>query len=250
VSIFVYYSCPLTAVGVYAAQRNFAEAALALVVGMLPVLTTDWNAKRFSVFVAAWVALGLGGLLVRSIAIATQSEKLFFHAVAACESYLGDHGAETLKRISEGLSYSGLGPIEKAEVLREFAFRKMPADRIPGALEACGQFSTLWEIDHRKAAVFVADIFRMFPDGSDTGASLKDQTYVLVRDSLVSPSEFLSAFAASKRLALSGMVNPVLYLVLLSAALHDGVPAEDIYSYIRETVERFMNEMEPEAKGV
>ncbi len=95
----------------------------------------------------------------------------------------------------------------------------------------------------------MADIFRLFPDGSDSGASLKDQTYVLVRDSLVSPSEFLSAFAASKRLALSGTLNPVLYLVLLSAALHDGVPAEDIYSYIRETMERFMNETDREAKG-
>lgn len=111
-------------VGVYAAHRNFGEGAFALVAGMLPVLTTDWNPERFSIFVAAWIALGLGGLLVRSLAIASKSEKPFFHAAAASESYLRDEGPQVVKRVSEELPYSGLGPIEKAEVLREFAFRK------------------------------------------------------------------------------------------------------------------------------
>lgn len=100
---------------------------------------------------------------MRSIVMSSKSEKIFFHAGAATQGYLGDHASEALEAVSREAQNVGLGPIETAEVLREFAFRKIPLDRMVGALEMCGQLSSLWEIDHRTMAVFVADLYRMFP---------------------------------------------------------------------------------------
>lgn len=224
----------LVSVLVFAGTSNYGEAALALVAGLLTAFTVSWTPGTFAVFVVSWFVFTFIALIISSLKLAAKEQDIYFDAAQAIRS---DRPAETkgeLQKIVKHRSSKMLGPIKCAEVLRLFAFRKLPLTSMQYGLKAVEVLSVITRVDHETVASFVADVYKMFPTTPGLRyENLLDHIYEIIRSSPVAPSEFISAFNHSRRIVLSGDVEPEDYFQRLTVALEKGVPPEAIYDYLR-----------------
>lgn len=217
------------AVAIYARTANYGESALALVAGLLTVYSVEWTGPRFAVFVTVWTVFSLLVLIIGSVKLAARMEEVISDAAYfAFGSRAKPHQAE-LKAITEDKGVTMLGPIEKAEVLRVFAFRKIPIQNMPSGLRATEVLSIVTGADHESMAHFVADIEKMFgAAASDRYARFLARVPDVIRDSPVSPADFIRAFQDSRHLALSGALSPEDYFDSLRTTLESGIRPDDV----------------------
>jgi hypothetical protein len=126
-----------------------------------------------------------------------------------------------------------LGPVERADIIRYFAFRKMPIESILFGLKAVEKFYTITRIDYIKVAEFVTDVYKMFQ--STPGPEYEkflDRIYEIIRDTSVSPIEFIEAFKDSRHLALSRKYTPDRYFELLSSSHNEGIAPNSIGEHL------------------
>lgn len=215
---------------IYSSSRNYGEAALALVAGLLTAFTVEWTAGRFAVFLFSWVALTAAVLLLSSVRLAAEVEEINSEAALTIDSARHKQLMAELSEIEKRAKTEMLSPKERAETIRLFAFRKLPIQSMQYGLEAVEMLSTVTNVDPVAVASFVADIYKMFE--SEPGPlykNLLDEVYRNIREARVSPSEFIAAFRDSRRIALSGELPPQEYLSRLRSALDRGVPPSEVY---------------------
>ena len=130
---------------VYATTDNFGEAALALVAGLLTAYSVTWTPSKFIAFIAVWSAFSFSVLLISSLKLASRSESLYRQAaIATCDRNFEVKAMEKLlQEIGKDRSIEGLGPIEKAETLLIFAYRKLPIESQSNALKAVSILSVI-----------------------------------------------------------------------------------------------------------
>ncbi|MDH4138537.1 MAG: hypothetical protein OEW09_17725 [Anaerolineae bacterium] len=218
---------------IYSSSRNYGEAALALVAGLLTAFTVEWTSGRFTIFLFSWIGLTAAVMLISSIRLAAEVEEIYSDAALAIDSSRHRQLMKELRSIEKKAKTEMLGPTERAEVIRLFAFRKLPIASMQYGMQAVEMLSTITKVDHEVVASFVADIYKMFE--SEPGPlykSLLDKVYENIREARVSPSEFIDAFRDSRSIALSGEVHPEEYLNQLRNALDRGVPPSDVYEFL------------------
>jgi len=223
----------IVAVAVYAGTSNYGEAALALVAGLLPVFTVSWDAGTFSVFVAVWAGFTILVFLISSVRLASSREDLYTQAALSLTSpddYLSMGAA--IKAVAEAADCL-LDPIERAEVIRIFAYRKLPVRSMGSALEAVDKLSTISRVEPKRVASFVSDVYRVFdPADEDVAAALLDRLYSLIRTSPAAPQEYFEAFDQSRRLILSEKLDSEVFFDALGRGLAAGIPPTEVYEYM------------------
>jgi len=228
----------LVTVVVFASTSNFGEATLALVAGILTAYSVTWTPSKFIAFVTVWFGFLAIAIVISSIKIAARSESIYREAAIAMSSDDSEITVveKRLQAIAADPSMQGLGPIERAEVLRLFSFRKLPLDAMPEALKATNILSVITQIDHMQVAVFVADAFKVFePAGMDLRGKLADILYGSIKGSAVPPSDYIRGFECARHLVLSGTVEPIDFLERLQRALESGVRPEAVAVAIAAT---------------
>lgn len=220
---------------VYATTENFGEAALALVAGLLTAYSVTWTADRFIAFIAVWSAFSFLALMISSFKLASRSESLYRQAaISISENQCQVSQKEKeLQKIGKDNTIEGLGPIERAEVLLIFSYRKLPMNVLPAALKAVAILSVITQIQSKTIASFIADVYKVFdfafPDQQD---QLVDILYKNIKESPVAPIDYIDAFKHSRRLILSRSVDPLSYLKLLRRALESGTSPDGVIEYI------------------
>ena len=225
---------------VYATSDNFGEAALALVAGLLTAYSVTWSPNRFVAFIAVWAAFSFLAVLISSIKLASQSESLYRQAAIAISknNYQVSQKEQELKKIGNDNTVSGLGPIERAETLLIFSYRKLPMDILPAALKAVSILSVITQLQPKIIAAFVSDVYKVFDFAfPEQQEKLVDILYENIKASPVSPIDFIDAFKHSRRLILNKSLEPTTYLELLSRALEAGTPPDEVIEYIEGEAE-------------
>ncbi|MEZ5125312.1 MAG: hypothetical protein R2826_03565 [Thermoleophilia bacterium] len=221
----------LVAIIMFATTGRFGEAALALVAGVLAAFSVDWTSGAFIAFMVTWSGFFFVVILIASIKLAARSESIYGQAAVAMSNHArtAEDAEEELRRIGADRSIEGLGPIERAEVLRLFAFRQLPADVMLDALKAVVMLTVITQIGHMKVAVLVADAVRVFAARSpDSLTKLTDSLYGSIKESAVPPADFIAGFESARYLILSGQVEPVEFLSRLTEALENGVEPQAV----------------------
>ncbi|MDX9964096.1 hypothetical protein [Desulfobacter postgatei] len=222
---------------VYATTNNFGEAALALVAGLLTAYSVTWTPSKFIAFIAVWSAFSFSAFLLTSLKLASQSEGLYRQAaIAICNHNSEVDGIEKkLQKISNDCPIDGLGPIQKAEVILLFSYRKLTIESQVGALKAVSILSVITQLDHKQIASFISDAYKAFDFETPVEQEkLVDILYESIKSSPVSPEEFIEAFQKSRRFVLSKELKPKAYLELLKSLLASGVAPGEIDQYIKE----------------
>ena len=226
------------AVVIYASTNSYGEAALALAAGLLSVYSVDWTTANFISFVGVWVGFSVLALLISSVRIAAQSESIYREASLTLAPDAAGSGAveSELRRIGADRSIRYLGPIECADAIRIFCFRRVPLDVMASALQAVEMLSVVTQANPTRVARFIADVYRVFDSVSpeDVG-QIVDILFRTIRDSAVPPDDFLAGFESSRHLVLSRTLAPQDYLRQLREALEHGIPPEKISDHLTES---------------
>ena len=131
-----------------------------------------------------------------------------------------------------------LGPIERAEVIRVLAFRRMPVDLIEPCLHAVETLSVITKCDIKSIAIFLADFFLSFsPENNVEAQRFVDILYGVIKDAPVPPEDFFVAFAGSRRLLLSDRIQPIDFLKQLRDCLASGIAPSDVCDELRSRLE-------------
>ena len=223
---------------VYSQTDSYGEAALALVAGLLTAFTVEWTTANFVTFVVVWVGLSLFALMISSVKLAAEVEEIYADAARSIDPRQPAEVQKELEEVGKDELIKMLGPVNRAEVVRFFAFRKLPVPSMRYGLRAVEMLSTVTSVDHMAVAEFVVDVYKMFK--STPGPryeQLLDRVYQIIRESPVSPAEFMAAFKDTRHLALSGDINPEEFFQHLTSALDQGVAPDEIYEYLRDRLQ-------------
>jgi len=227
----------VVAVLIYAGTRRYGEAALALSAGLISVYSVNWTTPRFIAFVAVWVGFSVLALLISSVSLAAKSESIYRDASLAAAPDVSEYKAveKELQKIGKDPKIRRLGPIERAEALRLFAYRKLPVPVMRSALQAVDTLSLATQTPPATVTRFVGDTYRVFSAVAPLEMSRFAETlFSSIRDSAVPPADFYAGFEASRHLLLSGEFEPEEFLTRLRTALEHGVPTADLTDYLRE----------------
>jgi hypothetical protein len=220
---------------IYVSTAKYGEAALALAAGLLSAYAVDWTVGRFISFMAAWVGFTSIALLISSIRVAANIESIYRQAAISLSTG-GDEITETervLRKAGEQTALRSIGPVQRAEVIRLFAFRKLPIPVMETALRAVEILSLVTQIEPIVIAKFVTDVTRMFELTNSGDLDSAIQTVITtIRECPVPPSDFFEGFNHSRYLVLGGSVGPKRYFVELRNALEAGVAANGVSQYL------------------
>ncbi|MEZ6041098.1 MAG: hypothetical protein R3C20_11365 [Planctomycetaceae bacterium] len=225
---------------IFAIRGNFGEALLSLVGGLLSVFAYEWTPERYVAFSVAWIGFALFAMLIASVKIASKNEDIFKQAAIRI---VGPKASdELLKEIETLLTKLGrqtsampmLGPIERAEVIRTFAFRGLPIALFAAGIRATEALSVITKCDTQRVALFVADFFQsIHPKDDSEATTITDALYFFIQNTPVPPEDFFAAFEKSRRLILSQLIEPSVFLDELQTCLSKGVPIEDVCKEIQ-----------------
>jgi len=222
-------------VAIYGRKGDFGDAALGLAAGIFAAFAVNWDVSKFFVFEFLWLAFGLYVLLATSIRLAGRAEVIYVHAAQAMGSDDVDGVGRRLRAIGRDSAVPSLGPIERAEVLRYFAFRRMPLEAMMENLKSVAMLAAITGVDHTRMASYVSDMWTMLGQRqASNNDAVRDRMFVAIRDSSTSPEEFLSAFHHSRRLVLAEGVNAEFYLRALIQATTGGVPGSEMYDHLKQ----------------
>ena len=227
----------ILSVSIFAFRGNFGEALLSLVGGLLSIFAYEWTAERYVAFSIAWIGFALFALLIASVKIASKNQDIYRQAairLVGSSSRLKSTEKQ-LKGIASQSELKMLGPIERAEIVRTFAFRGLSIELFKSGLRATEILSVITNCNIDSVALFVADLFLSFEPSDDVDADrIADTLYASIRNTPVPPGDYFSAFEKSRRLVVSKTVEPDDFLVHLQQCLSDGIPADGIFKAIQD----------------
>jgi len=218
-----------TAILIYFRTRNYGESALGLAAGLLTFFTVEFNTQRSTLFFVAWTTFSAFALVISSVNLASRSQQIIRDAVVAIDPKKQKDLESSMKKFSNEFSQSPLGPIQRAEVMREFAFRRLPFSNFRDGLSGVVVLYEISRVDHLELARFFADIYRIFPSQKNQYAGLVDFIYVSMRQSSVSPKEYIDAFNNSRRYILSQKLSAREILKTIQVNLEHGVTPTDMH---------------------
>lgn len=225
----------LISIVVYAGTHNYGESALALAAGLLAVFSVQWNGEKAALFLFVWITFSLIAFLIYSVNSAAKNEAILREAAVALDmKNVGDKEKE-LQKVVSSVKESQLGPLERADVVRIFSYRKLPISVMSHGLRAVSTLYTISRGDYKTIALFVLDIYQMFSPQDEEEkvyTRLLDRVYNVIRQTPVSPVEFIDAFNKSRRFALSSQMKPDDFFKKLSDGLAKGVSPDEMYDYL------------------
>lgn len=228
-----------SSVVVYFRSKNYGEAVLALSAGLFTVYTVNWTTPLFISFIVVWVAFTVIVFLSTSIKLASQSQSIYLEASFAVKNKsLSDKDCEkALSSISDALKDSILGPIEKAEVIRVFAYKKIEMTDMAVGLKWVNIFFALTRIPYLVLADFVAVVIK---NTSIIGREITcdrvfDYIYTGMRNASVSPNEYIEAFQQTRHILVRHK-QVVLYFNTLVDYFDSGVSPQDIEEFFNQAL--------------
>jgi len=226
----------ILSLSIFALRGKFGEALLSLVGGSLSIFAYEWTAERYIAFSIAWIGFALFALLIASVKIAAKNEDIYRQAAIRLVG-AGSSPRPTEKQLRDIASKSELkmlGPIERAEIIRTFAFRGLSIDLFKSGLRATEILSVITKCDIQTVALFVSDFFLSFQPLDDGEANtITDTLNFSIRNTPVPPEEYFAAFEKTRRLIVSKSVEPGEFLTDLQECLSQGVPVDDICKEIQ-----------------
>lgn len=221
---------------VYLRTQDFGEAALALVAGLLTVYTVEWTPLRFIAFCAAWVGFAATALLISSLRLAASTEKIYMDgaSLTASDPSLIKGQYETLRIIGEKTQYGQFGPIQRAEIIRFFCFRRVPVGLMRQLLQATETVSLASRIDPIRIAGLFADFTKLHSQDPASSMALVDVMDAMLKRSPVSPDEYIAAFENTRHYVLGQSMPIPKYFERLERALNSGISPQSIDAWFEK----------------
>ncbi len=230
---------------VYVDTKNFGQAALAMVAGLITAYSVQWTPMRFAAFVVAWVGLAGAALIISSIRIAAESEQIYMDGATftAPDASQIKSVYQRLRNIGEKTQYGSIGPIQRAAIVRFFCFRRVPIDLMRHLLQATETISLASRLEPLRIAALLADFTRLHTQ--DLGhyeaiieaLDAMDTVDAILKHAGVSPDEYITAIEDSRHVFLGRRIPVHRYFNLLGKGLNAGVAPRDMGAWLEGRTE-------------
>ncbi|MCX6674512.1 MAG: hypothetical protein NTY37_12125 [Methanothrix sp.] len=209
---------------VYAVSKNYGEATVALMAGLLAAFTVEWTWNKYVVFMLALLGFLFFVLLIGSLRIFATNESLYREAALYVSVSRYKEIEKQLIKISKSIPDKLLGPVERADAIKIMAFRKIPIESMQYMLAIIQTFVGITRLNVKTITQFLVDLTRVLH--LEIGPNLRtkiDNIFELYRDAPVSDEEFIAAFSNTKHFVVSRQIGPDEYLSLLISGLKGGL---------------------------
>lgn len=213
---------------IFIRTRSYTEAFLTLIVGLLPALSMTWSPARFWVFVGGYGLLTGFCLLAASIRIEKDAQYIYIQAANFAKREDPNISEKKLRSLAKEARTQSLGPVERAECVRQLMFRNFPIKDLPEALESIEKMSVITGLPSSEIASHMVILYPLVDATSLSFSRLDDRFYSALRDSAATPEEFFEAFRMTRSLVLEGKMHLDTYLGELSALMGFGLPPAEI----------------------
>jgi len=229
----------LSSLLVYFKSKKYGEAVLALSAGLLTVYTVNWTLSLFIGFITVWLLFTVVVFFIISVRLAAKIETIYIDCTVGLNIPKEQTKAaiKQLEKISGSLENSVLSPEERAEILRFFSFRKVSIENMPVALKWVHIYYVITKINYLDLASFVVAVIKN-TYVLDEGFSIDrifDYIYSAMRDTPVSPQEFIDAFLKTKYI-LAATQNTILYFDTLKDFFATNQPYDKLEDYVQQKV--------------
>ena len=229
----------LSSLLVYFKSKNYGEAVLALSAGLLTVYTVNWTLSLFIGFITVWLLFTVVVFFIISVRLAAKIETIYIDCTVGLNIPKEQTKAaiKQLEKISGSLENSVLSPEERAEILRFFSFRKVSIENMPVALKWVHIYYVITKINYLDLASFVVAVIKN-TYVLDEGFSIDrifDYIYSAMRDTPVSPQEFIDAFLKTIYI-LAATQNTILYFDTLKDFFATNQPYDKLEDYVQQKV--------------
>lgn len=227
----------ISSIVVYFRYKNYGEAVLALSAGLFTVYTVNWSPSRFISFIIVWIMFTIVIFLITSIKLSSTVESIYLEATLAIKNadYSSDECKKKLQAISDSLEDSIMGPVERAETIKLFAYRKMPLSEMQIGLKWVNIFFSLTGISYLTLADFVAVVIKnaSILNSKITVEQIFDYIYSGMEDAPVTPQEYIEMFQKTRHFLIR-YKNIVLYFNTLNSYFNSGISPNDIEIFFRK----------------
>jgi len=213
---------------IFVRTRSYTEAFLTLIIGLLPALSMTWSPARFWVFVGGYGLLTGFCLVAASIRIEKDAQYIYIQAANFAEREDPNISEKKLRSLSKKARTQSLGPVERAECVRQLMFRNFPIKDLPEALESIEKMSVITGLASSEIASYMVILYPLVDATSLSFGRLDDLFYSALRDTAATPEEFFDAFRMTRSLVLERKMRLDTYLGELSALMGFGLPPEEI----------------------
>lgn len=158
---------------VYALSKNYGEATVALMAGLLAAFTVEWTWNKYVVFMMALLGFLFFVLLIGSIRKAATNESLYREAALYVSVSNYKEVEKQLVKISKSIPDNLLGPVERADAIKIMAFRKIPTESMQYMLAIIQTFVGITRLDVKTITQFLVDLTRVL--NLEIGPNLREK---------------------------------------------------------------------------
>ncbi len=229
----------LSSIAVYLKSKNYGEAVLALSAGLFTVYTVTWTTSLFISFIVIWVMFTIVVFLATSIRLSSTIQSIYMEATFAIrDPQLSDKECEKqLQAISNDVKDCIMGPVERAETIRLFAYRKISLPDMRIGMKWVNIYFALTRISYLTLADFVAVVIKnaSILNQRITGDMIFEHIYFGMRTAPVTPQEYIEAFQQTRHLLIKNN-NIVLYFDTLNTYFDSGLSPNDIETFFEQAL--------------
>ena len=219
---------------IYSRNNNYAETLLSFMLGVLTIFTITWDNYTSLLFIGFYVAINIIIFFLTSIRLASKVETKL--TTAASFINLKEHKStyKKLNKISKvDTQYNILGGVDRAEVIKNLAFMKVPLEEMVESIQNVELINVIFQLNIKDSCDFFKTLY-FIKIRSTTIFNITNLLDLIVDKRLpLTYEEFLEVLNQTKKEIIKNGISIIKYLDLIEESVLNGEDLNGIINYIK-----------------
>uniref|UniRef100_UPI00404A7112 hypothetical protein n=1 Tax=Fulvivirga sp. TaxID=1931237 RepID=UPI00404A7112 len=219
---------------IYSRNNNYAETLLSFMLGVLTIFTITWDKYTSLLFIGFYVAINVIIFFLTSIRLASKVETKL--TTAASFINLREHKStyKKLYKISKvDTQYNILGGVDRAEVIKNLAFMKVPLEDMVESIQNVELINVVFQLNIKDSCDFFKTLY-FIKIRSTTIFNITNLLDLIVDKRLpLTYEEFLEVLNQTKKEIINNDISIIKYLDLIEESVLNGEDLNGIINSIK-----------------
>lgn len=228
----------MTSLFAYFQIKSYSQTMLSFLIGLLTIFTITWTTVNSIIFIVFYLGFNIIIFMSASIRSSAEMENILVQAT----NFIDRRNKEVTHKqladiINQGTDYRQLGPIERANIIRFLAFRKIPLETMASAISIIEMIKVVCQTSVEAACQFFYSLYLVSlhmngeTEAIETVGVLLD---VVIKLPLL-PDESFCIFNRTKTLLINRKLTIEEYFEQLTTLVQSGFDHEEIIHKLLST---------------
>lgn len=228
----------LISIVLYVSTKSFAETTLSFILGILTIYTIDWKTANITLFIILYLIYMIIVFYISCIRLGMRQETILTQAASKLDMKNHKDVYKRLKRISQlSTTAQQLSIIDKSEVVRYLAFRKVNIGEYEEAIRLVELIKTVCQMDLISCCEIYYSFYTYCYNQTPTLpniAQIVENMFDKVTTLTVAYHEFFEIFTNTKRILVEKKLTYDAYLQEIKLLSFSGYSSNDIIEQLKE----------------